>query len=760
MQCVSFWAGRMARARRRDEGEKRFTMIGSPDPAGAGAGRVRRAAAVIVGAVAIAAFANFAVVLVLGGYDTRVFNQPLKAHDLGLPLIIAVAALAGRWLLGVPANGVARSVRSVWPWGIVATAAGAVVFAVAALHQPVEAGAKQTIVVFALALCGFLFAWFAYGEGHPSAARLVVVAGFLSASWGLGQSLPSASSWSKTFRQPPKKYRPGQMVRAEGAGLLLAEGRGVTVAKLPVANDWRDCMAMQSPGECSAAVEMPANATLAFSVASRRGAGQSGITVAFSPDRSADVPSRVSGVWEGKSSSIPSDKWLDVSVPLTVSGKGRLIYTVDGDSGADSILVANPRIEAAFEQRPNFILVVVDALRADRLGVYGYKRPASPEIDSLASQAVVFDNCVAQAPWTVPSLASIFTSVSPTAHGAQVYNSTENDSLDTFTRMLRREGYYTGAVQTNPLLEPEMGLGQGFNEYNYLGAAGWKGADKSDMSSGAIVTGEAEKWLAKHGKRPFFLYLHYMDIHRPFAKIPGLDRFGEGDSDRYDAEITYISAQFARLMQGLGSAGLRDNTMVIFTADHGEQFMERGRDGHASDLHIEELHPPLIIWLPGIAKLPGLHVKSLVRSIDIAPTILEYARAKPLKACEGESLSAALAGAQIPDRIAWSELTTQRPYGEFAVALTTGKYRFIFWNPDIHFANRIEVYNLESDKAEILNLAATHPELVAQIKKEAADYLTAERALHKNLVSEDVSITLTPERLEQLKALGYIAPSK
>ncbi len=249
------------------------------------------------------------------------------------------------------------------------------------------------------------------------------------------------------------------------------------------------------------------------------------------------------------------------------------------------------------------------------------------------------------------------------------------------------------------------------------------------------------------------MYLHYMDVHSPYEPPAGFRKWGNADSDLYDGEIAYWSSEFGKLWSALADKGLLSNTVVIFTADHGEQFWEHGSDKHGRNLHSEEIHVPLAVWLPGGE---GRRVGELASQIDIAPTVLDLAKARPLEYGQGRSLAGVLRGGRIDERPVISELYNRYFPGQYIAAITTPKYRLIV--SDYHDTGSItyRLYDLQADPAEQDNITDRNLSTAETMSKDAIAVVEAQKTLHAKLVPEAPVVKLSPERLAQLKSLGYV----
>ena len=288
-------------------------------------------------------------------------------------------------------------------------------------------------------------------------------------------------------------------------------------------------------------------------------------------------------------------------------------------------------------RRPNIILILVDDLRADHMGIYGYERNTTPVLDQFARENVLFARAVSASNWTPVSVASMFTGLYATSHGmippthreavARRLSVRLSEECDTLAETLKRGGYQTAAVVTNPWLTTEFGYAQGFDVDAYVSMT---------RSPADTVTESATRILAKlqNKKAPFFLYLHYMDPHKPYKALPSYSRdFQEPlrnsrysadvqkDLSLYDGEIRFTDMKIGELFDELRSRDLYDDALIIVVADHGEQFRERGYYGHGGGLYAEETHVPLIMKNGDSPHI----VRETVSNIDIYPTIIDAA---------------------------------------------------------------------------------------------------------------------------------------
>jgi choline-sulfatase len=425
------------------------------------------------------------------------------------------------------------------------------------------------------------------------------------------------------------------------------------------------------------------------------------------------------------------------------------------------------------EKPPNVLLVVVDAMRADHLGCYGYSRPTSPTMDSLAAHGVVFETAITQAPWTKSSFSSFLTSLYPFQHGVEDWSAVMPDSITTVAEVLSANGYSTLCVINMIGLGDRFGVLKGFDRVSESGKGG---RDARATTDDAIA-------LLENTPAPFFMLLHYFDVHQPYAPAreyvnrinvdTDLDPFsGRGLWRRnrdglppekalkktmllYDGCIRYVDTQLARLLAYLEERGVAANTVAIVTADHGEAFWEHGVDTHGSTVYDEALKVPLIFAGPGGFENAG-RVGSQVRLIDIFPTVLAITRAEDEARREGVSLLPLIRGGQIDDggkllpaHIAYAGNGRVKP--PEVRCLRTAAYKVIASSS----ASGVEVYDLKDDPGEKHDLAPGG--LAGSGLDEPAGLMRLLAALPAPGEEGGAArTTLTDEEKNSLRALGYM----
>jgi len=417
------------------------------------------------------------------------------------------------------------------------------------------------------------------------------------------------------------------------------------------------------------------------------------------------------------------------------------------------------------------VLLVADTLRADALGLYGAKPSPSPTLDALGASSLVFERVLAQAPWTLPSMFSLFTSRHPSTLDPEGFATPDRRlaaEVPTLAEALATAGYHTAGFQKNPFLDPDSGLADPYDVYEMVGG------DSAELESGAQLVGAALRWARvfrgareEGDPQPYFLYVHFMDPHIDYRPPPDYlpdrdDAYGgpidgsarslhrllrsgsrpdEQDIGRmrrlYRAEVRYLDHQIARLLDGLRREGLLGaETVLAFTADHGEQFGEHGGFEHG-DLYVENVHVPLLLSAPS---LNARRVPEQVRLLDVTPTILDLVDLAPLPAQEGRSLVPLARG--------------ERPPAVPSIAEYQGAVRVVRW-PWVLIRRAdgsVELYDHREDPREQRNLADEAPEVVAEL----TDRLRERRAQRKGAGSGTERREIDEATREQLEALGYL----
>jgi arylsulfatase A-like enzyme len=437
-------------------------------------------------------------------------------------------------------------------------------------------------------------------------------------------------------------------------------------------------------------------------------------------------------------------------------------------------LLAPPELPglASSPNRPSILLVSIDSLRADHLGAYGYERETSPVFDRLAAEGVLFENASAASSWTLPSHITLLTGLAPEGHG--VFETSRRLGLDAVTlpEVLKGAGYSTAGFVSGPYLESRYGYTQGFDVYDdFTLVADSNVASHRGITSPAL-TARVLDWLTgwDEGGReqPFFLFVHMWDVHydfnppAPYDTMFDPDYEGEITGDDfevggavhvgmaardlahvialYDGEIRFTDEHLGRIVERLRELGTLDETIVVVTSDHGEEFFEHREKGHRNNLYEETIRVPLTIRYPERISA-GAHIERPVQGMDVAPTILGLAGiARP----EGfGQRGVALLEEGAPERPAFSHL------GGAFEAVRTRDHKLIR-RLDGSGSGSEEFYDLREDPGETTNRLASQPEAAEALRKELRRWREESGSGFSGATEIDA------EHLERLRALGYV----
>ncbi|MEM1181386.1 MAG: sulfatase [Acidobacteriota bacterium] len=492
----------------------------------------------------------------------------------------------------------------------------------------------------------------------------------------------------------------------------------------------------------------------------------------------------------------------------TLSGLVRLSLTAAHANRVDAaVILRKPRLAAPLEttavpaepwlaevkrvpldagRRPNVLLYVIDTLRADRLGCYGYEPaagPVSPRIDAFAASGVLFEETNAQSSWTRASMASIVTGYRPSRHGVETRRDALPTQALTLAEMLSANGYRTAGVTTNGNAGAEFGLGQGFDSFELLHGSG-------PGEPAGVEAVNAAAWKLLDGpladrERPFFLYLHTMEPHAPYVirhALPGDLQDLELDPDvvaalaergvriggplgfgsvlwvqalfhqllevndqtahelglAYDASIRHNDEYFGKLLDELERRGALQDTVIVFLSDHGEELYDHGSWSHGMTLYEEQLQVPFILGLPEGGPA-GVRSKRPARHVDVLPTLLDYLSLPTPPGLDGESLLAPPREGVAPG---FADLDLD---GRRATVWIEWPLKLLCVE-----AKPCELFDLVNDPGEQQDLTSTRPVTAAFLKKILDDQRARAQAL------DGAEAVLDPEFERQLEALGYI----
>jgi arylsulfatase A-like enzyme len=424
----------------------------------------------------------------------------------------------------------------------------------------------------------------------------------------------------------------------------------------------------------------------------------------------------------------------------------------------------------------NAVFIVIDTLRTDHLGAYGYARETSPAIDALAAQGPRFERAYATSGWTAPSVASMLTGVAPSAHGVTRPKTPLPDAIPTLPQTLRDAGFATAAVVSNAMLGRRNGFDRGFDWFDERQARGHQAVSTPAVASTAIAVLEQ---LSAQSKR-FFLFVHLFDPHYNYRNHEWIDfaassegRLSGGETihalrgmqpaltraeigflrDLYDEEIRLSDSGVARIVTALRELGQLDHTLIVLTADHGEEFLERGWLGHTRTLHDELVRVPLIVRSPGAASASV--VSEPVSLAELPRAFARWLGVQPAQTFGPSSLAAhtgsdGATNSAIPALLevdfvpvgAHNEAKTSRQQG-----IVEGRYKLIRDG----LSGRTALYDLLADPAEQHDIASQHPERLQRLGAELDRRLATARASAFAATPRELS----EDEQRELRALGY-----
>ncbi len=458
--------------------------------------------------------------------------------------------------------------------------------------------------------------------------------------------------------------------------------------------------------------------------------------------------------------------------------------------------MAGPSPAAEPAVRPNILFIMIDTLRADHVGCYGYSRPTTPSLDHLATEGVRLEQMMSVSSWTMPSVGSMFTSLYPSQHNIVNTQCRFAKGVTTLASTLRDAGYRTAGVTTNPLVHSKFGYADGFEVYDdftvmlsadldlFGDATDGPGAaapPNEELGRGGVtspmVNRFAEGFLAKQqgADKPFFLFLLYFDPHADYVPpAPYNTMFGDyGVSPEigvgiyprgpahpytpaekkqivslYDGEIRNTDEHIGKVLATLDRLGLHDNTVVLVLSDHGEEFWDHDGFLHGDNLFDEQVHVPLLIRYPGQFP-PGTVLPHQASHIDVMPTLLDLAGVPIPHQCLGRSLAPVLRDptAAFPPRIAFLEAQTNSHTDLKGARLPDRKL--------VHdrLADTYTAFALANDPGENAPLRDQPFPLLPPLRQWTEEMDRAH--LLQDATAGAVPV-LDQKHLQQLKALGYL----
>lgn len=402
----------------------------------------------------------------------------------------------------------------------------------------------------------------------------------------------------------------------------------------------------------------------------------------------------------------------------------------------------------------NVVVIVIDTLRADHLPLFGYSKDSAPFISRTFEQGIVFDRAFSPSSSTAPAMASIFTSLYPSQHGVitgQIATANLSrkhpelklnripSSIDTLPKIFKRAGYRTFGVADNHNISESMGFSSGFDHFvshRYQGAK--------------AVNQVVRDWKDElNGGSKYFLYIHYMDPHRPYHKqdpwYQPADSIRQNLMNAYDSEISFVDKQLEELAAEFNWA---NSALMIFFSDHGEEFWEHGGESHGTTLYTEVTRVPFAIRH---GDLPKIRVTENVSTLDLLPTLAEILGLKIDSSWRGKSLWSIIRGQSNKGRSIFTERLRPPEHNKPQIkSIIFDNWHLIAKVPKEAVRSH-KLYNINDDFSEQKNQFALRPEIAQkQIAK-----LEAHESSPIEFDSQEVTIEVDEDYLQQLKSLGY-----
>ena len=467
------------------------------------------------------------------------------------------------------------------------------------------------------------------------------------------------------------------------------------------------------------------------------------------PEADVSMTLRVNGELAYQETWEEERDWVDKNIELAAFSNESMELELAFD-GEGTVMLAHPEVLGRAEDpsRPNVIVYVIDCLRADHVGAYGYELPTTPELDALATDSVVFEDLASCAPWTKPSTACLFTSLLPIYHQARTVDDALSQERTTLAEAFRGAGYTTAAWVANPVIDPRVFFfNQGFDRWADLRSfeerttrahANALEPDAADITAGVLP------WLEEHRDDTFFLYLHSLDLHYEYRARPPFDEMfvSEGstglerDRELYDNELAYNDRELGKLIARLKELDLYDNMVLFVTADHGEEFGEHGATRHGKTLYQQALHIPGILKFPD-SRFAGERSPMLTSNIDIAPTLLQLVGVEPPETFQGSREIVAALSRAVPDtpdtnRPSFAELVAPQ---HVSYSVRSERYKYVR-NLAPEFSENL--FDLEADAGEHTSLLPDAPADAMRLLPEIERFVQlGQHGLHLSIRGEE-----------------------
>jgi arylsulfatase A-like enzyme len=439
-------------------------------------------------------------------------------------------------------------------------------------------------------------------------------------------------------------------------------------------------------------------------------------------------------------------------------------YDVTGYSFSPRAVERPPTAKVALPKKPGIFIFLIDACQARHLGLYGYSRPTSPNIDRFAQDAVVFENAYANASFTRASVATLFTGLYPETHKVRILKQKLPRELLTLPEYLKGKGYRTSIFTSTANVSRSMGFARGVDDYNNFIGEWRRGSERGIPSA-------FRSWLSHHG--PLFSYVHYMEPHLPISPPPPYrDMFanpGDGASaqrviedsqqldrvknpltprevktvvDNYDSAIAFVDGEMGKLLESLREKGLYENSLIVILSDHGESLYEHEQWGHGFLVYEETAHVPLVVKFPAAMNLKG-RVRTVVELADVFPTVLDiFGQRIPL---DGKSLLDAATMEQENDNIAvCCSFNTRADFG----------LRWRQWYAIINLGTRGETLYHAADPF-FQKIREPEESVRTFLKARFLEWLKRFSEIDERPVRIDLN-SLPKNEIENLRSLGYL----
>jgi len=397
----------------------------------------------------------------------------------------------------------------------------------------------------------------------------------------------------------------------------------------------------------------------------------------------------------------------------------------------------------------NLLFITLDTTRADSIGIYGNTKTKTPNIDNLGQNGIVFKNCYAPVPLTLPSHCSIFTGRYPIAH--QVRNNGTyylNNHEQTLAEIFKSHGYQTSAIIASFTLFSKFGLSQGFDFYDESFNSQQMILNFLSEITADMVYDKFTNWLQQYNGKKFFLWIHFYDPHYPYLSHPEINtKFDHSNLMKYFGEIAFTDLYVGKIINDLKSKNLLDNTIVVIVGDHGEAFGEHGEYGHGIFCYEESLKVPLIFYNSGLFKNRDF-IDNRISVVDLMPTILDIYNFNTPSSLQGKSFSHLIEGKKERHRrLIYFESMDGKEKNNWAplTGIIENDYKYISLPEP-------ELYDLKNDLPEDNNLVKKEVKLAKNLDQKLMEFVNDYSDL-----PELAKRKLSPDDIKKLKSLGYIS---